>query len=259
MYLSTGGAVAEARRADVIANNLANASTPGFRPQAASFREVLSEAAARAAGPGRAGRAGWGARGARDQIGGGVTMVETATIDHPGVITQTGRPLDLAIRGEGYFAVEEAGRIVYTRNGGFVLSSSGEIVTPDGRGRLLGPGGGVTLPDSNVKVSSEGYITGRSRAAGGLVEEYGRVAVWSFQPGELERAGDGFVPRPGASPRASRAEVVQGAIELSAVQPVREMTNMIEAFRAFEANMQFIRIQDQTLARATSDIARMPG
>jgi len=249
MYLSTGGAVGEARRADVIANNLANASTPGFRPQTASFREVLSEAAARRP-----------AGGGVDRLGGGVRMVETATIDRAGVITQTGRPLDLAIRGEGYFAVEEAGRVVYTRNGSFVLSSSGQIVTPDGRGRLMGAGGPVTLPNADVKVSLDGVITGKT--AEGETEEYGRLAVWRFGEGELTRAGGGFVPRSGgggASPAASRSEVIQGSVELAAVEPVREMTDLIEAFRAFEANMQFIRIQDQTLARATSDIARLPG
>jgi len=250
MYLSTGGAVGEAHRADVIANNLANASTPGFRPQTASFREVLSEAAARRG-------AGGGGGGGVDQLGGGVRMVETATIDRAGAIVQTGRPLDLAIRGEGYFAVEEAGRVVYTRNGSFVLSSSGQIVTPDGRGRLMGAGGPVTLPNADVKVSLDGVITGKT--AEGETEEYGRLAVWRFGEGELTRAGGGFVPRSGASPAASRSEVIQGSVELAAVEPVREMTDLIEAFRAFEANMQFIRIQDQTLARAASDIARLPG
>ena len=232
------------RRADIIANNRANASTPGFKPQAASFRAVLAEAAARRAG-------------GVDQLGGGARLFDAATVDRAGAIRQTGRPLDIAVRGAGYFALEEDGRVVYTRNGSFVLTESGDVVTVDGRGRLLGLGGPIRLPRSDVTIGGDGAVTGI--APDGGTEEYGRIALWDLAPDELVRVGGGFGAKAGEAPSAASGEIIQGAVELSAVEPVREMTDLIGAFRAFEANMQFIRIQDQTLARAASDIARLPG
>ena len=241
MYLSTGGALAQSRRVDVIANNLANVSTPGFKPEAVLFRSVLAEEARRA-------------RGSADVLGGGVEVSATATVEAPGVIVSTGRPLDLAIRGRGYFAVERDGRTMLTRDGSFVLSATGEVVTSDGRGRLLGSGGEqLRLQSSDVVVGPDGTIDERGRG------EVGRVAVWDFEQGSLLRTAGGFIPAPGAEGQRIDSDILQGNLEQSAVEPVREMTDMLEAFRVFEANMQFIRIQDATLARAVNDIARLQG
>ncbi len=244
MYLSAGGAISQSERADVIANNVANASTPGFRPQAATFRQYLAEELTPRSELASA-------------LGGGSGVYGTGTIDRPGRLVQTGRSLDMAIHGQGYFAVEREGRITYTRDGSFTLSGDGEIVTSDGLGRLLGASGPISVPGTDVIISEEGSITGRTVDGG--TEEYGTVALWGFRANDLERAGGGFVPRQGAVPTAADGRVRQGSIEQSAVEPVREMSELVEALRVFEANMQFVRIQDSALQRAVNDIARLPG
>lgn len=221
---SAAGARAQSERIDRIAQNLAHASTPGYRREATAFRARLGEALA----------------------------LESAASDEAGRLEATGRPLDLALRSRGFFAVEDplSGRVYYTRAGQFSLDAQGRLVTPDGRFRALGvaldPAGG------EPRVRPDGtFVQGETEA--------GRLAVADFPPdAPLRKAGASLYEDGGAVPSIPEdVRVEQGSLEGSSVNPVLEMAAMIRALRAFEANLQMIRFQDAALDRAVNDFARV--
>jgi flagellar basal body rod protein FlgG len=226
--------LAEDARVDVIANNLANVRSAGFRKDFITFRSRLDGAM----------------RGPRP----GLALDRTAWDRQAGPVLQTGRPLDVAIRGEGWFQVLRGGRIQYTRAGDFIVDARGRLATADGQGLVLSDNGGPIdlFGVEKFVVDANGDIQG---AAGNI----GRLGVVDFaDPSALVKAGDGLFMKAGsASPRpATGHEVVQGSLEGSGVESVRELTAMIEAQRAYELNAQLLRIQDEMLGRAANDVAR---
>ena len=237
MYLSAEGAQAQVTRMEVIANNLANINTPGFKRDVASFQARLAEAIEQgddAVGTGTV-----------NQVGGGTMIHDVRTDFSPGTLQHTNIPTDVAIAGQGFFEVQAAeGEVFLTRAGNFTLNSLGELVTQMGRHHVLDAGGRpiTILPDQPWHISSDGYVM-----QGGAGTPISVVTPQSAE--ELTKVGENLF-RPGEqvtqAPLGAR-EVRQGYVEMSSVSPTREMMALIETSRMFEANTKLIQHQDEML------------
>lgn len=250
IYTSGLGALGQSAKLDQIANNLANVSTPGFRRDHLSFRQRLVEALED--------RPDLNYYNAQVDRHGGAPFIDQSTFDRKsGGYEQTHRPLDLAVLGEGFFSVQDlkTGGTFYTRAGNFTLAADGRIVTPDGQYQLLSDEGrGLAvepgLPGS-LQISREG------RMLQGDID-LGQVGVFDFDDySRLLKTGDNVYRNLGASAsKPERLQVSQGTLELSSVNPVTEMVEMVKAFRSLESNLQMLKIQDGVLERSVNDFGR---
>jgi len=246
MHLSAAGALVEDARQAVIANNIANSQTAGYKAETVSFRRRLTEA-----------RDGAGAAARPDPVldglSGGVFVDQISFSRRPGPLFATGKPLDLGLRGDGFFAVSDGQRTLYTRSGSFGLNAAGEIVTADGRFRLLGTNGRpIRVGAGQVEVGPRGDVTVDGRPGGKV------LVAGKLDPSQFEKVGGGYFRFLGpGSPPASSADVAQGYLEASDVNEVGEMVKLIESHRAYEANLQMVRLQDSTLGRAANELGRI--
>jgi flagellar basal-body rod protein FlgF len=225
------------RRMETAANNLANVSTFGFKADA-----LLTETDARR--PARAADAPSDVRFVRDI---GLTRDMSQ-----GSITRTGEPLDVAIEGDGFFTVQAKGATYYTRNGAFRLDSSGQLMT--GAGDLVLNSGGAPIvfdpQGERPQIGADGSI----RIAGA---EVGRLGLVSFaDQNALEKVGDNLFAAEGAPTKEFDGAVVQGAIEGSNVNPVLELTRIIEISRAYESAARIVRNGDDLRQRTIERLGR---
>lgn len=221
IYLSMSGAKATMQRQDILANNLANASTVGFRAELQAFRAVP------VAGSGASTR---------------VYALESTPghDDAPGVITTTGRPLDVAMRGQAWLAVQALdGTEAYTRAGALDLAADGTLVTASGL-PVLGDGGPIQVPpNAEASIAPDGTVS--ARLAGGASTPVGKLKLVTPEAA-LERGTDGLFRAPdGDLPADANARVQDGALEGSNVSPVETMVAMIAAARQFEAQMRMLQ------------------
>ncbi|MBP2655584.1 MAG: flgG 2 [Firmicutes bacterium] len=249
IYTAGSGMVAESLRNDAIANNLANANTAGYKKDVAvtkDFRNILI----RRINDGRD----------RPEIGGtglGTIVDEIATIQSAGIMRQTGNPLDVAIEGKGFFAVETPNGVRYTRNGSFSRNSQGELVTLDGY-RVLGDNGPIRIGNAGVvNIGEDGrvMIQGKDPAA----TSAGKLRIEAFaDERQLTKEGASmFSAPPGARPGAGNVLVHQGMLELSNVNVVSEMVNLISGYRAYEVNSKVVQAHDQLLDKAVNEVGRI--
>lgn len=227
-YIALSQQMALQRQMAVVANNLANMTTTGFKREELLFETVLEQAG---------------------QPGTVNFVHDVATIRDPsdGPITQTSNPLDLAIAGQGHFQVETANGTRYTRNGHFSLSAAGEIVDAQGR-RLLDVGGAplsVPVDDTSLTVAPDGTISNKA----GVI---GRIGVVGFAGSTGLRAEGGTLLASDMPAGPATGRIVQGALEGSNVQGIGQMTRMIEVQRAFEGTQRLIETQHD-LTRRTVD------
>jgi flagellar basal-body rod protein FlgG len=229
--------LALARLQEVIANNLANAETTGFKRQRVEFRDEFERVGSR--------------------LGRGVdpaeTIVPETQIDWSnGPLRGTGAPFDLAIAGEGFFVVQTDRGEAYTRAGRFHLDDEGFLVNQDGH-QVVGEGGPIQIEGLDVAVGRDGQVTVDD-------QPLDRLKLVAFdEPFPLEKIGRSlFRAKDGADPREPGPETVvrQGYLEGSNVEPVQEMVTMLIGFRAYEAGVKAIQAQDQTLERAVNDVGR---
>lgn len=225
LYIAASGMLAEMVRQDQIANDLANASTPGYKADRTTqrgFRDLLLTNTASGAPIGR--------------LGMGVSVDRVVTDVTPQPLRETGEALDLAIEGEGWFAVQTAEGVRYTRNGQFSVSPRGTLVTALGA-EVLGAGGGP------VRVG-----------AGGRVDP-AQVAVFALAG--VRKEGESLVTGAVTGPGAGAVRV--GALEGSGADPARSMVEMIASFRAFEAGQRVITTIDKTLEKAANQVGTVSG
>jgi flagellar basal-body rod protein FlgF len=237
MYLSAAGAQAQSRRLEVVANNLANVDTVGFKRQLAVFQARFAEAIQR--GQAQAGS------GSINDLGGGVEMVPSKTDFTPGPLKNTKTPTDMAIDGEGFFVVDKGGEHYLTRAGNFRLTDRGQLVTQQGYPVLSENLSPITIDPSAGDWQLGGSGTIRQQ---GNAQNLALVRPESL--GDLSNAGENLY-RPLADPRplpAASRHVVSGYLEQSGVKPTSEMMEMIEASRAVEANVNMMQTQDQMLS-----------
>ncbi len=244
MYISAEGAMAQNRRLEVIANNLANVDTVGFKRDLAIFQARYAEATERGLDqPGS---------GSINDLGGGIKLQATATDYSPGPLEPTGRPTDLAIEGDAFFTVLKGDDVMLTRAGNFLMRETGELVTGQGYPVLDDSGAPVQLdPSLPYQITDDGMI----QQAGGLIP---LGLVRPLAAGDLARAEDNLL-RPLAPPvplDLAERRVHPGYLEMSGVKPTLEMMSMIETSRAFEANINLIRGQDQIMGTLISRVLR---
>jgi flagellar basal-body rod protein FlgF len=234
MYISAEGAAAQAQRLEVIANNLANVDTPGFKEDIVSFQARYAEAI-------QQGQASAGS-GSINDIGGGVKVIEVQTDHSHGQLSHTGNDFDLAINGIGFFQVEgDDGEQYLTRAGNFTLDTTGRLVTQYGHRPVLDQSGNeiVMATDAPWSISPDGFIS-----QGGDVFALGMSQPESLD--ELVKVGTNLY-QPLGDIRALELEernIKQGHLEMSGANPIRQMMAMIETTRAFEANTRMIQNQD---------------
>lgn len=248
LYLSAEGAHAQSTRLEIIANNLANVDTVGFKRQLAVFQARYAEATEQGEDfPGS---------GSINDVGGGVEVRETKTDFSPGPLKHTGVPTDMAIRGDGFFLVKKDDESFLTRAGNFFINQRGELVTQYGQEKytvLNDAGAPVVIDRDNGpwQLTPSGSI----RQAGAL-QNLAIVKPGSL--GDLVTVGENlFRPLADVLPMpAAQRNVAGGYLEMSAVQPTLEMIEMIEASRAVEANINMMQSQDQMLAGLINRVMR---
>jgi flagellar basal-body rod protein FlgG len=237
---------------DVIANNLANINTTGFKRSQVDFQDLMYLKMAEA---GRETAAGTVAP-TGFEIGSGVRPAATTKIFTPGELEATGRDLDVAIGGDGFFEVTMPdGTTRYTRDGSFKVSATRQLVTT--QGNLIA--GGVTIPQDSVSVSvgADGTVT--SHAATGVSTTIGTIPLVRFPNASgLRSEGDNLytestasgTPLAGTAGKEGFGSLQQGFLERSNVQMVTELVNLIKAQRAYEINSRAIKAGDEMLNTA---------
>ncbi len=240
IYLSMAGAKATLQRQDSLANNLANASTTGFRAEMQAFRAVPVR------GEGATTRA----------------YVLESTIGHdtrPGAMQATGRSLDVAMQGNAWLAVQGLdGTEAYTRAGALEVNAEGQVVTPAGL-PVLGDGGPITVGlNAQVEIAADGSIT--STVGNGRPQQVGRLKLVTPEA-PLVRGTDGlFRAGDGADlPADATARVSSGMLEGSNVSPVETMVAMIAAARQFEQQMKALQGAEQREQQAAKLLAPSGG
>jgi flagellar basal-body rod protein FlgF len=231
IYQSMTGAKAALQRQDVLANNLANVSTTGFRAEMAALRAVPVR------GDGASTR---------------VFTLETTVgyDDAPGVVQTTDRNLDVAMRGKAWLAVQALdGNEAYTRAGRMEVSADGTLVDPDGR-PIQGDGGPITLPaNAQVDIANDGSIS--ARVGNGRPQNVGRLKLVTPEE-KLVRGGDGLFRAANGQPLPAdaNARLQPGALEGSNVNAVEAMVMMIAAARTFEHQMKLLQNAEQNAQTA---------
>jgi flagellar basal-body rod protein FlgF/flagellar basal-body rod protein FlgG len=244
LYISAAGAHAQSQRVEVLSNNIANAQTPGFKRELAVLQSRYAEAIS-------SGQDYPETRGINN-VGGGVFMSETLTDFQQGVLKLTGINSDLAIEGEGFFQVEKDGQRLLTRAGNFQFNSEG---------RLVGSGNSAVLGEDGRPVVIDPTQPWRFDEHGAVVQAGTAINVALVKPrslGDLAKAGDNlFLPLGPTTPVDPDARRVHpGYLEHSSANPILEMTQLIEASRAYEANVRMIQNHDQSLGALVSRLLR---
>jgi flagellar basal body rod protein FlgG len=244
MYISAEGATAQAQRLEVIANNMANADTAGFKQDVPLFQARFAEAIQR-------GQAQAGDHSIND-IGGGVKVVGVETDYSPGELKRTGNDLDLAINGKGFFHVRgDDGQTYLSRAGEFQLNAQGQLVTQNGQRPVLDQQNGEIKLSRDVPfdISNDGFIHQGSTT----------YAIGMSQPESLNdmvKIGNNLWQPTGTIQPLELKErnVRQGYVETSGANPIRQMMAMIETTRAFEANTKLIQNQDSVTGTLISRV-----
>ena len=239
MYLSAEGAKAQAQRLELIANNLANVDTPGFKRDVPTFQARFAEAIQRGLDvPGS---------NSVNDVGGGVKLMEVDTDFSNATLRSTGLKTDLAVNGDGFFQVRGTnGETLLTRAGNFLVDVTGRLVTQTGEYVVLGDGGGEIKLDPQLPWEM---------LPGGIIDQQGqRITIGLQRPdslGDLVKVGHNMFRSlgPVTSVPAEQRDIRQGYLEMSSVSSTSEMMAMIETSRAFEANTKLIQHQDGMLSQ----------
>ncbi len=213
-YAACAGLAARSQALEVIANNLANINTNGYRGQQPTFRALL--AAADIGNP-------------LSRAVNNFNVLSGTRLDlNPGNLERTGGQFDLAIEGNGFFAVQTGAGMMYTRNGSFRLSATNQLITAAGD-PVLGEQGPLIMPNGAVSISADGTVSVNGAVAG-------KVRLVEFSPeAQLTPTGNSYYDALGAKPVvAARAAVRQGMLEASNVNPISATVSLISVQRNAE-------------------------
>ena len=255
LNIAASGMLAQQMNVEVISNNLANLSTTGYKRQCAEFKDLLYQQYER---PGSQGSGEGSTVPAGIQLGLGVRPGAVYRINEQGVPQETSNELDIAIQGKGYFSVQMPdGTEAYTRAGAFGLSPTGEIITQEGY--VVNPG--ITIPTGATSINITSTGTVQAVLAGTVAPQtIGTLQLSNFiNPNGLEAQGDNLFTETTASGSPQAADpgapgygtLLQGYLEGSNVDPVREITSLIVAQRSYEMNSKIIKAADEMLQAAT--------
>jgi flagellar basal-body rod protein FlgG len=255
---SASGMTAQQLRVEVIANNLANVNTTGFKRSRAHFEDLLYQMVQ---GPSTIGGA--DAQTTEGiQIGRGTRLSAVQRVDEQGALEQTDRPLDLAIEGDGFFQISlPDGRMGYTRDGSFTVSDQGVMVTQGGY--TLEPGIEVPPEATAITVSRTGVVTAVAGDVNNPIE-LGRIEIARFAngPGMMSIGENLYLETPASGPptigypqEEGFGRVLQGHLEASNVEVVQEMVDMIAALRAYEVNSKAVKSAEE-MSQMTNSLLR---
>ncbi|WP_444684182.1 flagellar basal body rod protein FlgG [Alkalicoccus luteus] len=279
LYSGIGGMGNFQNKLDVIGNNISNVNTHGFKKGRTTFNDLVSQ---QMQGAGAAGAQRGGTNPQQIGLGGGMSTIDT--VNTQGSLQTTGRDLDLAITGDGYFVVQDGDQMMYTRAGNFYLDSTGTLVNGDGLSVMgVGPGNdadafgegalgpltiqagaaagdiGADIDDAEATLQSfsiapSGEINGVF--SNGQSAVLGRISMANFaNPGGLNKAGNNTYavtansgdPQFGTPGTQGRGELVGASLEMSNVDLSEEFAEMIIAQRGFQANTRMITTSDEIL------------
>src|SRR5690606_28062511 len=257
LHVARTGLDAQSFRMQVIANNLANVNTTGFKRDRANFEtlsyQMMTQPGATSAADNRY------ATGLN--LGTGVELAGTSRVDTQGSFATTGNALDMAIDGAGFFQVQMPdGRIGYTRAGNFNRAPDGTIVTSDGKPLI--PQIQVPEDATAISVGTDGTVSAMVPGQGDAVE-LGRIELARFaNPSGMQAIGDNLLvetaasgaPLVGAAGEEGRGFLRGGMLEGSNVNVVEELVAMIETQRAYEVNSKMIQATDEMMKNATQTL-----
>ncbi|GMN01786.1 flagellar basal-body rod protein FlgG [Erythrobacter sp. MTPC3] len=257
LHVARTGLEAQDTRMRVIANNLANIGTTGFKRDRADF-ETLAYQDTRVAGQRSTNETAYAVG---LNLGNGVAVQGTSRIETQGTLNTTGNAFDLALNGPGLFQVElPGGRLAFTRAGNFTLSAEGQLVTA--QGYAVQPAIQIPQGAQSVTVAPDGTVSA-TLAGDAAPAELGQITIASFpNPAGLQAIGDNFLVETAGSGAAEigaggiegRGSIRQGALEASNVNVVEELVEMIEAQRAYEINSKMISSVDEMLRNANQTL-----
>lgn len=235
IYIGLSRQTALKNNLDIIANNIANANTPGFRAQNLLFKEFLSDP-----------------RGNREAMS-FVNDIGEYKNTEAGAVQYTGNPMDVALSGPGFLGVNGPnGQIAYTRAGAFELRADGTIITPGGD-VVAGQGSGpiVVPPNSKeIKIDNRGFVSTENG-------QIGQLMIVEFEnPQSLRPIGNNLYVTDDPAPPAQNTTVRQGMLEGSNVKPVIEMTRMIDTLRSFQATQQVLQTENDRMRSAIQKLTR---
>ena len=257
LYIASTGMSAQERNVEVISNNIANMRTTGYKRARAEFEDLLYQQITRA---GSQSAATGSVIPAGVEIGSGVRTVSTPRIMSQGSVNMTEGELDVAIRGEGFFGVQMPdGRTAYTRDGSFERSPDGELVTSNGY--PINPGIAIPGDATSVTISQDGIV---SAYVGNSTEavQLGQLQLARFvNKAGLESLGDNlFMDTPASGPAQigipnadGTGNLLQGYLEMSNVNSVTEIADLIAAQRAYEMNARVVSGADEMM-KSTSQL-----
>jgi flagellar basal body rod protein FlgG len=240
LYIAASGALARFTDLEVVANNLANADTIGFKRDRMVFDAALEGALRRVDGrpvPGAAGQ----------------VYVDTSgstTEFRAGGVQPTGAPLDVAISGPGFFEIQTPEGQRYTRAGSFLVSAQRQITTADGY-PVLGDGGPIEVGSRPVEILGGGQVVDDSGAV------IGRLSVVQFEdPSGLRKVGRTlFEAPPDAAPAALPAELIPRSLERSNVEPVKELGALVVLQRLYDITLQSLNADDEATRRLIQEVS----
>lgn len=251
MYSGISGMRGFQTKLDVIGNNIANVNTAGFKKGRMTFQDMMSQTSQGA-------QAAEGERGGVNpiQVGLGSQIGSIDNVHTQGFLQSTGRGLDLAIEGDGFFVVNGGDGDKYTRTGNFYLDDNGDIVDENGNYLLASTGGEIRIPENAQSFSvSENGTVNIVNAQGGI-EEVGRIRLVNFaNPEGLEKIGGNLyhpsansgLPVEGVPGGEGFGTLKPGTLEMSNVELAEEFTEMIVSQRGFQANTRIITTSDEIL------------
>lgn len=279
LYTAATGAIVAQANVDVIANNLANVNTNGFKRtlmQVESSPKVTISRDQIDPGTSDDGRTtGVPTRSMVGQLGFGARIYDTPTMFEQGPIEETGNSMDVALSGPGFFAVRDAaGNISYTRGGSFTQNAQNQLVTTDGDAVLGANGQPVSLAAGDVTVDLQGNVSQNGKTAGQLavvaikIDPRGSVTSNGIPSGQLAvyefkdltnlrpQGSDKFINTGSAPQPASQTTVLQGAQEKSNSNVISSMVSLIANERWFDANQKMIQTQDTEVNAAITTIGK---
>jgi flagellar basal-body rod protein FlgG len=241
MYSAVSGNIAAMERMDVIANNLANINTAGFKKDRMIFDSMLNSAKNPTLSAGSVTDA---------PVLSGYSI---ETDFSAGPQKQTGNPLDLALDGSGFFVVNTPQGKAYTRQGSFHLDGNGKVVTADGY-EVQGGGGPITIKGGKVEINEKGELSVDG-------QQVTTLSVVDFpKPYQLQKIGSALfvpsVPETTEQP-TTNTNIRQGAIEDSNVQPLQEMVNLMENSRFYERCVKTVQSYDQMANKAANELGKV--
>lgn len=240
LYIASTGMLAQRKKMNIVTNNIINIDTTGYKKDTLitrSFQDLMIE------------RLNGSVIGPQNT---GVHVDDVVTSFDQGDLEQTGRLSDLALEGEGFFVVNTADGLRYTRDGAFAVSSEGYLVNADGN-YVQGNNGRIYVGSSTFAVNEQGSVIVNGTAVDRL-----RIVTFADLTG-LEKVGSNMFAAgsAGAPQPAADCKVRQGYLEGSNVNMAEEMVTMVELNRAYQVNQRVLTMVDQSLGKTVNEVGRL--